>query len=598
MKFILLSLFLFTGIFKYLWEPYNNERKTLYHLQGPNSAKPTEGEFKIILTRAHNGEPISQLHMGTFYANGYIAQQDFQKAAEWYRKAADAGNPMAQRYLGLLYYNGIGVDQDYGEAYTWFMKAAQLGDAAAYLNLSAFPLFRRESIMDSNLGDYNAWRLKALYMQNVRESNPTYEASFWKSYYQNSSYHQNDSSIFQEVLTMSEKGDAKSQLHVAQHVLYSQGVAFDKDLFNYWLKTAATNNNHYAQFMIGIDFGNSIINHYSDKDKVQYLTMAAISNSEKYITMKARERIVMITRKTGPDDNLELVTDVYDHTLKELSDNGYLLAQFNYGRYSGNIINDWSTAFKMMKLCDEKGFENALPYLAVFEAFGLGTEINTIGAISALKRCASSNNRYLLDYLLPLCIKFYEKNAPDIEYSYKCMQLKAEEGDPFAMIMLSYFNASDFKSDEYEAALWLGRAAEKNIPAAYYLLGRFLRHCSDGVRDKFLKTSIMQKINQHIIGNFQEKLQCGFNDIEFALVCIIAAAESNYLPAMQFFKSYIPCKKISIKDYHRKIIYSTNWYRLYGLETFIISSKMIPVRELGGDLKALRTPLGIYSEYG
>ena len=59
-------------------------------------------------------------------------KQDYDKAIEWYEKAADAGNVSAMFNLGLLYNNVI---LDYDKAIEWYEKAAETGDASAMNNL-------------------------------------------------------------------------------------------------------------------------------------------------------------------------------------------------------------------------------------------------------------------------------------------------------------------------------------------------------------------------------------------------------------------------------------------------------------------------------
>ena len=53
---------------------------------------------------------------GDKYYRGKGVPQDFQKAAEWYQKAAEQGHAKAQFNLGVMYANGEGVSQNYEEA--------------------------------------------------------------------------------------------------------------------------------------------------------------------------------------------------------------------------------------------------------------------------------------------------------------------------------------------------------------------------------------------------------------------------------------------------------------------------------------------------
>ncbi|HIU97479.1 MAG TPA: sel1 repeat family protein, partial [Candidatus Ornithoclostridium faecigallinarum] len=58
-------------------------------------------------------------------------KQDWQKAVEWYAKAAEQGDAVAQCNLGICYANGQGVKQDRQKAIEWYTKAAQQGDEYA-----------------------------------------------------------------------------------------------------------------------------------------------------------------------------------------------------------------------------------------------------------------------------------------------------------------------------------------------------------------------------------------------------------------------------------------------------------------------------------
>ena len=61
--------------------------------------------------------------------------RDYNKAREWYEKAAAQGNAGVQNDLGLMYKDGRGLAQDYGKARTLLEKASAHGDVKAYRNL-------------------------------------------------------------------------------------------------------------------------------------------------------------------------------------------------------------------------------------------------------------------------------------------------------------------------------------------------------------------------------------------------------------------------------------------------------------------------------
>jgi TPR repeat protein len=48
-----------------------------------------------------------------------------QTSIESLTSKADAGDLPSQNHLGYLYYNGMGVKQDYEKAINWYRKAAK-----------------------------------------------------------------------------------------------------------------------------------------------------------------------------------------------------------------------------------------------------------------------------------------------------------------------------------------------------------------------------------------------------------------------------------------------------------------------------------------
>ena len=109
---------------------------------------------------AEQGHDIAQYSLGSMYESGKGVEQDYTTAAEWYRKAAEQGNHYALRQLGNLYEVGIGVEMDklkaaelyrkagytdpglmyeternYEKAIEWYFKAAEQGNARAQYRL-------------------------------------------------------------------------------------------------------------------------------------------------------------------------------------------------------------------------------------------------------------------------------------------------------------------------------------------------------------------------------------------------------------------------------------------------------------------------------
>ena len=86
---------------------------------------------------AEGGDDASQ---GYAYLWGDGVQQDYGKARELLRKAADTGNTEVYYTLGEIYEYGLGVKKDLIEAVRWYLKAAKNGVREAEDKLKNEPL--------------------------------------------------------------------------------------------------------------------------------------------------------------------------------------------------------------------------------------------------------------------------------------------------------------------------------------------------------------------------------------------------------------------------------------------------------------------------
>ena len=103
--------------------------------EAPVEIKVPETILTKLRREAEGGDAVAAWKLGKIYAEGLEAEQDWGRAAEWYRKAALAGNAEGEYQLGLLFEEGKGVGQDSGQAAGWYRKAAELGHADAQWKL-------------------------------------------------------------------------------------------------------------------------------------------------------------------------------------------------------------------------------------------------------------------------------------------------------------------------------------------------------------------------------------------------------------------------------------------------------------------------------
>lgn len=83
------------------------------------------------------GYPAAQFDMGVNYVNGYAGlKQDYNKALEWFKKAAAQGHAEASYQIAMFYSFGHGVPIDKSEAVRWYEKAAKEGCDDAAIDLA------------------------------------------------------------------------------------------------------------------------------------------------------------------------------------------------------------------------------------------------------------------------------------------------------------------------------------------------------------------------------------------------------------------------------------------------------------------------------
>lgn len=86
--------------------------------------------------QAFAGVPEAQHDLAAIYTAGRGGvTQNFEKAAAWFREAADQNVGNAAYNLGVLYHQGLGVEKDIERALYWYREAARAGHPEAQYNL-------------------------------------------------------------------------------------------------------------------------------------------------------------------------------------------------------------------------------------------------------------------------------------------------------------------------------------------------------------------------------------------------------------------------------------------------------------------------------
>ena len=111
------------------------------------------------LVLAWLGVAEAQFQLAVLYDNGVGVEKNLQKAAQWFRKAANQGHVLAQYSLSVCYDTGSGVEKDAAKAFEWCMKSAKKGFAQAQYNVGV--CYRNGDGVDMNIEKAAEWYQKA-----------------------------------------------------------------------------------------------------------------------------------------------------------------------------------------------------------------------------------------------------------------------------------------------------------------------------------------------------------------------------------------------------------------------------------------------------
>jgi localization factor PodJL len=90
----------------------------------------------VLRAAALKGDPTAAYEIGVRYAEGKGVTANYDEAAKWYDRAAQAGVIPAVFRLGTLYEKGLSVKKDVDIARRYYLQAAERGNAKAMHNLA------------------------------------------------------------------------------------------------------------------------------------------------------------------------------------------------------------------------------------------------------------------------------------------------------------------------------------------------------------------------------------------------------------------------------------------------------------------------------
>ncbi|MBO4555392.1 MAG: sel1 repeat family protein, partial [Elusimicrobiales bacterium] len=216
---------------------YSNDKVWTWHqkLFGRNYKKA----FKYYLEAAKQ-YPEAQEILGKMYYEGKGVNQNYYKATEWLRKAADGNRKEAQYMLGEMYENAQGVYMNTEESVKWYKKAAEeknTGESSEEKIVSTLTEVapfdeekkKKEQEHNAEIRAKSQFRLGLIYEEGRRDIKKDLSKAF--EYYTLSS----------------EYGYAPAQYNLGQMYEKGHGVSADKAEARSWYEKAAAQGNKEAQ---------------------------------------------------------------------------------------------------------------------------------------------------------------------------------------------------------------------------------------------------------------------------------------------------------------------------------------------------------------
>jgi TPR repeat protein len=82
--------------------------------------------LNVWMERAEKGDEVAQNYVGEIYQKGFNKNPQYDKAAQWFKKAASKGYSRAKFNLGYLHEKGLGVNKDQIKALNLYRRASGL----------------------------------------------------------------------------------------------------------------------------------------------------------------------------------------------------------------------------------------------------------------------------------------------------------------------------------------------------------------------------------------------------------------------------------------------------------------------------------------
>jgi len=336
--------------------------RALYYYEKSAEQGDADAQYKLdLLTgKVDKKDWHADFETALDYTYGYTVDVDFDKAIEYYQKAADKGSAVSLYNIGFIVSLTSKTKQSKLEL-EYYKKAAELGNIYAQTTLSDHYAIGIGVNVDKEKSFY--WEMQAALNGNLSSIK-----SVAYSYYSGVGTSKNyDEAIkwYQKAIDM---GDDESIHDIA--AMYENGEGFDKDTdkaIELYTKAADMGYAESQNTLSGYYFKGI----YVKKDYQKSYDLALKAEKQGVADAQNKLGIFYQTGKNVVEINAEKALSYYEKAAEQ----GYAKAQHNLGTMYFNGIGvkkDKSKAFTLFKKSADMGHADAQHQVGVFYDFGIG----------------------------------------------------------------------------------------------------------------------------------------------------------------------------------------------------------------------------------
>ena len=298
------------------------------------------GDLKGILSKAENGDKGAQYRLAEMYAEAQGVDQDYLKASQWARKAADQGDAKAQYRLASIMYLGVDGQRRQPEALKLFLRS-----------VAGLKVLAKEGDADAQS------KLGILYARGIGVQKDLKQAA----------------QLFEK---SAKAGYAKAQTDLAGAYLMGRGVIRNPTTAGYWFEKAAKAGYGEAQIQLGLLHIQGIGCRQNVDSGLDWLKKAEVQRHPDYAK---RARGLLSRLKSSPPKKGQDIS-----VLEEQAQKGQLKAQLELAqRYEigAGVKVDLSAVVEWLDAATGQGSANAGHRLGGMLMMGRGIEKNTKRAV-------------------------------------------------------------------------------------------------------------------------------------------------------------------------------------------------------------------------